>query len=503
MEKFDSALTLVAVLAGTSLLALAARRFHRRSRLPDMPGWALADCRYGAVLTWFLLGGSIFTAYTFIAVPGRTFGIGALGFFSLAYTGMLAPILFVLLPRLWSAAKRTGSVTIADHVRARYNSPGLMLAVALTGILATMPYIALQLVGVRAVLMAVGLYPAGLAGDLALSAVFGVLAVATFNTGLRVPALISVAKGALVFGATLGITVAILHEFDGFGPMFAAASERAVESPHVDMLIRPDDHLAFVSLAVGSALALPMYPHVLTATFAAKGPDTLRKAVIGIPAWTLVLGLFGLLGIAALAAGVAAPPGNAEVAAPLLVADLLPAVASGIVFGAIAVGALVPAAVMSVAFAALFTRNVYVEFFAPHTTPKGEVRVARWVSLLAKVAALGFVFGLRDQVAINLQLLGSLWILQTLPTVAIGLFTNWLHPRALLAGWAVGMAGGTWLAVAGGFSSLVHFSPIPVPVSVGLLALALNLVVATALTVAFNAMSVPRTSRHRYPAEVE
>ncbi|WP_232667467.1 sodium:solute symporter family protein [Pseudonocardia sp. TRM90224] len=501
MEELDSALTLIAVLAGTSLLALAARRFHRRSRLPDMRDWALADSRYGAVITWFLLGGSVFTAYTFIAVPGRTFGVGALGFFSLAYTGMLAPILFVLLPRMWAAARRTGSVTIADHVRAKYDSPGLMLAVALTGMLATMPYVALQLVGVRAVLFAVGLYPAGIVGDLALTAVFAVLAVATFNTGLRAPALISVAKGVLVFGATFGFTLAVLREFDGFGPMFAAASERAVGSPHVDMLIQPEEYLAFATLALGSALALPMYPHVLTAAFAAKGPETLRRAVIGIPAWTMVLGLFGLLGVAALAAGIAAPPGNAEVAAPLLVAHMLPAVASGAVFGAIAVGALVPAAVMSVALAALFTRNVYVEFFAPHTTPKGEVRVARWVSLLAKVAALGFVFGLRDQVAINLQLLGSLWILQTLPTVAIGLFTNWLHPRALLAGWAVGMAGGTWLAVAGGFSSLVHFPSFSV--SVGMLALVLNLVVAAGLTMIFDAAGLPRAEQPRGAAGVD
>ena len=501
MEEFDAALALCAVLAGTSLLALAARRFYPRVRLPDMNDWALADSRLNAVVTWFLLGGSIFTAYTFVAVPGRTFGVGAFGFFSLVYTGVLTPILFVLLPRIWAAARRSGSVTIADYVRTRYDSSALMLAVSLTGILATMPYIALQLVGVRVVLIAVGLYPEGVLGDVALTAVFAVLAGATFNSGLRAPALISVAKGALVFGAILGVTVAVLREFDGFGPMFAAATERAADTTHVNMLIQPHEYLAFSTLALGSALALPMYPHVLTAAFAAEGPDTLRRAVIGIPAWTMVLGLFGLLGIAALAAGISAPPGNAEVAAPLLVAELLPPYLSGIVFGAIAVGALVPAAVMSIALAALFTRNVYVEFFAPHTTPKGEVRVARWVSLLAKVAALGFVFGLRHHVAINLQLLGSLWILQTLPIIVIGLFTSWLHRRALMIGWAVGMAAGTWLAVAGGFSSVVDFHS--VPISVGMLALALNLVVAAGLTVVFDAMGIPRASRPHYATESE
>ena len=181
-------------------LAVAARWFRRRDGCPP-EGWALADRRFGTVATWFLLGGSIFTAYTFAAVPGLVYGAGALGFFPLAYTVILCPVLFVLLPRLWAAARQTGAVTVADYVRARYDSPALMLVVALTGVLATMPYIALQLLGVRAVLSAGGLYPEGLAGDLALTAVFAVLAGATFRSGLRAPAVISLAKGVLVFGA--------------------------------------------------------------------------------------------------------------------------------------------------------------------------------------------------------------------------------------------------------------------------------------------------------------
>jgi len=214
-----------------------------------------------------------------------------------------------------------------------------------------------------------------------------------------------------------------------------------------------------------------MYPHVLTAAFAAGGVDPLRRSIVAVPAWTFVLGLFGLPGITALAAGVVAPVGNAELALPLMVRELLPEPASGAVFGA-----LVPAAVMSVAVAALFTRNVYTEFFAPWTTPEHSVRVARWVSLLAKVAALAFVFGLRDQDAINLQLLGGIWILQTFPAVVLGLTRTAWPPHALLAGWAVGMVLGTVLAVAGGFSSVVAVGPVLLYVAV--VALVVNLAVA-------------------------
>ncbi|WP_143517318.1 sodium:solute symporter [Pseudonocardia sp. MH-G8] len=471
----------IAVLGGTSVLAFAARWFHRRDVLPHLAGWALADRGFGTGVTWFLLGGSIFTAYTFAAVPGLAYGTGALGFFPLAYTVILCPVLFVLLPRLWTAARRTGAVTVADWVRARYDSPALMLVVALTGVLATMPYIALQLLGVRAVLDAGGLYPQGPAGDLALTAVFAVLAGATFRSGLRAPAVISIVKGVLVFGAAFGVVGVALGRLGGFPAVFDGA-ERELGTGG-GLLLDPALHPAFATLALGSALALPMYPHVLTAAFAAAGPDTLRRSAVAMPAWTFVLGLFGLLGIAALAAGVAAPLGNAEVAVPLLIRELLPELASGAVFGALAVGALVPAAVMSVAVAALFTRNVYVEFFHPDATPKHEVRVARWVSLLAKVAALAFVFGLREQDAINLQLLGGIWILQTFPAVVLGLFSGWWHRSALLAGWAAGMVTGTVLAVAGGYTSVVAVGPVLLYVAV--VALAVNLAVATALTPGF------------------
>jgi solute:Na+ symporter, SSS family len=175
------------VLGGTSLIALSARWLRPSRQLPSMDGWAVAGRQFGAVLTWFLLGGSIFTAYTFAAVPGLAYGVGALGFFALPYTIMLCPLLFVLLPRLWRIAQDNGYVTIADYVRDRYDSPRLALAVALTGILATMPYIALQLLGLRAVLAASGVYPRGPFGDLVLIAVFAILAVATYRRGLRAP----------------------------------------------------------------------------------------------------------------------------------------------------------------------------------------------------------------------------------------------------------------------------------------------------------------------------
>jgi SSS family solute:Na+ symporter len=497
MTEGAMVIAFVSVIGGTSLLALTARRFHRNDALPSLEGWALADRGLGPVWTWLLLGGTIFTAYTFSAVPGLVYSQGAYGFFALPYTVIVCPLAFLLLPKLWSVARRHGHVTVADFVRGRYGSPPLALVVALTGILATMPYLALQLLGIRALLTAGGLYPRGAAaGDLLMVALFAGLAVATYRHGLRAPTVISAMKGGAIFCAVIAALALVLSRLGGPGAMFeAAAGELAVRgAADASLALAADQQVAYATLALGSALALLMYPHVLTASFAASGPDTLRRVSIALPAWTGMLGLFGLLGIAALAAGVDAPPGAAESAVGLLVDDLMPAALAGLVFGAITVGALVPAAVMSIAAATSFVRNVYVEYFHPTATPKRQVRIARVVSLAAKLGAVAFVFGLRDQDAINLQLLGGVWILQIFPAVAIGLYTRRLHHRALLAGWATGMAAGTYLLLHEGFSPVVPFAVggYELEVYAGLAALVLNLAVAVAGTAVLDHIGTPR-----------
>src|SRR6201995_3782297 len=129
----------------------------RAADLSQLAEWGLGGRRFGTVITWFLLGGDLYTAYTFIAVPAVMFGAGASGFFAIPYAILMYPLLFIAFPRLWSVAHAHGYVTAADFVRGRFDSKGLALAVAITGIIATMPYIALQLYGMQVVIAALGL----------------------------------------------------------------------------------------------------------------------------------------------------------------------------------------------------------------------------------------------------------------------------------------------------------------------------------------------------------
>ena len=176
----------------------------RRGDMNLLDEWGLAGRRFGTFITWFVVGGDFYTAYTVIAVPALVFGIGAAGFFALPYTIIVYPFVFLTMPRLWAVAKQHGFVTPADFVRGRYGSSGLALAVALTGMLATMPYIALQLVGIQVVIKAMGIMGSGLMSELPLIIAFTILALYTYTSGLRAPALIALVKDTMIYWAEYG-----------------------------------------------------------------------------------------------------------------------------------------------------------------------------------------------------------------------------------------------------------------------------------------------------------
>jgi hypothetical protein len=189
-------------------------------------------------------------------------------------------------------------------------------------------------------------------------------------------------------------------------------------------------------------------------------------------------------------AGVKASGGNAQLSVPLLFANIFPSWFAGVADSAIVIGALVPAAVMSIAAANLFTRTIYKELFRPYASPAEETRVARIASLLMKVGALGFALELNKTFSINLQLLGGIWILQTFPAIVIGLYTRWFHRGALILGWAAGMAYGTVEAYRTTGGGQAHFGASTAPVFghttyIAITALILNLAISAVLTLVF------------------
>ena len=231
------ALTVLVVLfVMVAVMGFWASRWRRPQSMESLDEWGLGGRSFGTWITWFLLGGDLYTAYTFVAVPAAMFGAGAVsGFFAVPYTIILYPIIFIFMSRLWSVSHRHGYVTPADFVAGRHGSRGLSLAVSITGFVATMPYIALQLVGIQAVLEVSGVGGSGnvFAADLPLFIAFLVLALYTYTSGLRAPALIAFVKDILIY---LVIIVAIIYlpsRFGGWEAIFGAA-EKKMATPEPD-----------------------------------------------------------------------------------------------------------------------------------------------------------------------------------------------------------------------------------------------------------------------------
>jgi SSS family solute:Na+ symporter len=490
----------VALFAFITWLGFAAAHW-RKGDLDLLHEWGLGGRRFGTVVTWFLVGGDLYTAYTFIAVPALAFGAGAVAFFAVPYTILIYPILFLVFPRLWNVCNRKGYITAGDFVRGRFGNRWLALAITLTGIIATMPYIALQLVGIQVVIGALGVSGTGFAGDLPLLIAFAVLAAFTYSSGLRAPASIAIVKDILIYITAFAAVIVIPIELGGFGKIFAAV-------PPAKLLLAPPGphstgaYSAYATLALGSALALFLYPHSLTAILSASSGKAIRRNAAMLPGYSFVLGLLALLGFFAIAAGIKGMPEFAEgfkqfgnnYAVPALLLHSFPAWFVGVAFAAVGIGALVPAAIMSIAAANLYTRNIHREFINKNPTDKQEAQMAKWASLIVKVGALVFILEVPTQFAIQLQLLGGIWIIQTLPAVLLGAYTRWFNSWALFIGWAVGTAAGTIMAVA------AHLTP-AYPLSLGgylfpgytaFYTLVLNLVLTVVLTPLFNAVSTQR-----------
>ena len=418
----------VILFAAVTLLGFYAARW-RSGDLGLLTEWGLGGRRFGTLVVWFLLGGDLYTAYTFIAVPGLMYGAGAIGFFAVPYTILVYPLAFIFMPKLWTICRAAGHVTIADFVHERYGSRALELATALTGLLATMPYIALQLVGIQVVIASLGIAGAGLLSHAPIVLAFIILAAYTYTSGLRAPAMIAFVKDGLIYLTVAVAIVVIPQKLGGFGHIFSAAQAVLAARPKpASIVIAPAAFSAYATLALGSAMALFLYPHSVTGVLSARSSDVIRRNAVYLPAYSLLLGAIALLGYMALAAGIATK--NTSLAVPLLFKAMFPSWFIGVAFAAIAIGALVPAAIMSIAAANLITRNIYRRYLRPNASDAEESRVAKLMSLLVKFGALAFALG-DTQYAINLQLLGGVWVLQTFPAIVFGLYTKWFHPRAL------------------------------------------------------------------------
>lgn len=484
-----SSIVLILLLLGVTVLGFWAARWREKGSLENMDDWALGGRNFGVVVSWFLIGGDLYTAYTFIAVPALVYGVGAFAFFALPYTIVAYPFAIVTLTRFWTVASKRGYITAADFVRDRYGDRSLEILVAITGVIAILPYIALQLVGMKVIFGQLGGAFAAGGGVLALTVAFVLLASYTYTSGLRAPALIAFVKDTLIYLTIICAIVAVTHMFGGWAGIFDAAGKALAARPKPATLLLPSQlYFAYGSVALGSALALFIYPHSITSLLSARTRTVVKRNMALLPIYSLLLGFLALLGYAGIAAGIKVA--NPQLIVPILFQRIFPDWFVGVAYAAIIIGALVPAAIMAIGGANLFASNLFNEFSPTRTST--ETRVAKILTLVICAVALLFVIFVNPKYAIGFQFLGGAWILQIFPAFIIGLFTRWFHPKALILGWAVGIVAGTYMAIMTNFTAnfplhlfggtLIGYGP--------LYALILNLIVTTIATPIFAAAKV-------------
>ncbi|WP_328475837.1 sodium:solute symporter [Actinoplanes sp. NBC_00393] len=500
MSERDIEVGVFAVLMAVVLvLGFGAARWRRPENPHTLEEWGVGGRAFGNWAIWFLIGGSMYSAYTFIAVPALTYGIGAIGFFAVPFAIITTPLTFVFTTRAWSVARRHGFLTHSEFAAARFGSPGLGALVAVTGILATMPYVAVQLLSLQAVLRTVGF-----GGEWPLLAAVTVVSVCTFRSGLRAPALLSVVKDALMAWMLL-TALLVVAMYGGWDRTFRVAGEHFAATPsRIDGLLLPDTgHLGFLTLIIGSALAVFAYPHALVGMLAAKDRATVRRNAAALPVYCMALAVMALLGFFALSRGVKPVDGDLNTVIPQLIHSHFPGWSAGIAYAALTVAALIPAAVMSIAAANAFTRSLFRPYLQPNASPATEARVSRWVSLVVKFGAAALILAVDPAYSVDLQLIGGVVILQTIPATFLGLVTGWFHRAALISGLIAGLGVGVAMLYsipkldATGRVVAEHFGGSSWPlgngttVYVGMVALFVNLAVAALATVMLKAAGVP------------
>ncbi len=433
-------LTLFAVFAALGFGAA----FWRRGDLRTMHEWALAGRRLGTWLMFFLVGADLYTAYTFIAVPSSVYAKGSIFFYAVPYVAITFGIALLAMPRIWEISRKKGYITASDLIKDRFNSRSLSMMVAATGIVAELPYIALQIVGMQAVLVAMlsGTSDASTVSEVALVIAFLILAAFTWTSGLRGATLTAVMKDVLIFITVIAVIVVVASKGDIAGAF--AAHPAAVTLPS-------KLYNAYGSLFVMSALALYLYPHAVNGVLSAQNKKILRRSTAILPLYGLGLAGLALFGViiygvpAALAYVHTFPAASAGTqVVPGLIIYSLPDWMVGLAFLGIFIGGLVPATIMAMSQANLLTRNIIKEGWKsmpPHT----ETRIAKWSSVVFKFLALGFVFVIPSTYAIQLQLLGGVLILQILPALFFGLFAARLNKYALMGGLVAGIGYGLYL----------------------------------------------------------
>ena len=453
------AITFAIIAAGAGIGFLAGVR-----RRMDLEQWTVAGRGFGGLLVFLLMAGEVYTTFAFLGLSGWTYSRGGPTLYALAYLTLAYVVSFFVLPPVWELGRRHGLQTQSDFFRVRYGSRYLTAFVCLVGIAAFVPYLQLQITGIGIIVSIASFDTIGRTPAMTVAVVL--LVGFVFAGGVRAVAWVSVLKDALMLIAAVAIGIGVpLLCFGGIGPMFAALA--AARPAHLTMPGATINlgHPWYVSTVLLTSLGFYMWPHYFGAAFTARNADTLRRNAVVMPFYTLSLAFIFFAGFTT----VLVIPGlaNGDLAMLTVVRRIFPPWFLGVVGGAGALTAMVPAAIFILTAATLFAKNLYRPLIAPGMTDDQVARLARGsVVVLGSISLALAMF--TSTTLVSLLLISYGGVAQFFPGVVLGLYWRRATTSAVFTGMVAGVATAMilmlshhdpWFGVSAGFLSLcVNFA---------------------------------------------
>ncbi|RLG85407.1 MAG: sodium:solute symporter family protein [Thermoprotei archaeon] len=397
--------------------------------------YIVAGRALGFIVTFLNMAAVIYSGFAFLGAAGWAYSYGAPVLYIWVYGALAYTFAFFFAPRIWSVAKGRNLLTQADFFLWRYNSKLLMTLVALVGILFNIPYIQLQILTVRYVL---DLSTYGALPSLHLAVLSFLLVVLyVFLGGMVSVAIANVFLGAIMLGAMLGGSLAIIgHYFGGLEGLFRAVAE--VSPQHLAFPGAAGIHPVqwFITAAVGCGLGFWVWPQLAQMVFPARSPRVLRRSVV-MTSWYHVLGIIwaSLTGLAAVALGIKLAA--ADQAFIFLIDKTFGPAALGLIGAAGMAAALSSGAGILLTQASLCARNLYQQLVKPTASDRELVLVTR-ISVIV-FAAIGAILAyVAPAQLVYLLLVGYAGITQMFPGWVLGSIWKWITREGVLAGLVVG-----------------------------------------------------------------
>lgn len=435
----------LSVIAGIVVVASVVGFYAGARHKMDLEEWTVGGRGFGLLLVWLLMAGEVYTTFTFLGASGWAYSRGGPALYILAYMPLAYVLSFFILPPIWEVGRKYRLQTQSDFFQLRYGSKTLSAFVALIGVIFIIPYLQLQLVGLG-IIVEVSSF-GGVHRTPAMIVAFAIVAAFVSTSGIRGVAWVSVIKDFLLLFAAVFIGVAVPYTyFGGIGKMFAAVIQAKPTHLVMPGSTRNLGHAWYISTVLLTSFGFYMWPQAFGSSFTAKSGDTLRRNAVVMPLYGITMPLMLFVGLSALL--VLPDLTNGDLSLLTIVRKTFPAWFLGLVGGAGALTAMVPAAIQILTAATLFAKNLWRPIFAPNMSDQQVATLARITVLaITAVALVSAVFS--SATIVSLLLLGYAGVTQFFPGVVLGLFSKRVSGPAVFAGMVVGILIVTFLTLTG------------------------------------------------------